>query len=89
MSGQRKRITLDIHHRGPVPAPDHFLRSRTKRGGRFYLVEEVRQVRRKDPAAHPRYVLTVFEVDAETWAKRDPEQGTHFFNWYPRKPKSA
>lgn len=84
-----RKLMLDIHSPGAWPKPNDFLRTRLKSGTRIYLVETVRQVKRKDPAAFPRLAITMFRTDPDAYAQREPDQHTHWFNWYPSRKKKA
>lgn len=65
--------------------PNDFLRTRTKKGGRVYLVKEVRVVRRRVPAVDVRLRITCYRSTVEQWEQREEEQVTTWFKFYSRK----
>lgn len=83
-----RRITLDVYapNWGAI-VPDSFLRTRSKAGGRCYLVASVRVVRQRSVTEFVRLAIEAYPVEASVWEKRDADQHTFWFNFYPRRKK--
>jgi hypothetical protein len=86
-------ITMDLSrtsHRAEellrVPAPGDILASECKNGaiGSVYEIVTVREVRRRDPAAEPRFALRCRRSQAFL-----PSDIIWFLRWYPRRRRSG
>lgn len=83
MTGDLVTLTIDMRDGGPCPfKPDDFLRTRTKKGARFYLVAGVRPVQRKKPGLCPRVKVSAYPATEEQWMMRDASQGSFHFHFY-------
>lgn len=66
-----------------IPDPGDLLMSYP--GGSWYLVDSVRDVRRRDPAAPRSYQLGVVRLGrGYTLGDRHPDVRIHPFHWHPR-----